>query len=272
MKNSNQSHPVRVYAHRGASMHYPENTILSFLHAIQAGVTHLETDVHQTRDHVIVVAHDQTGERMAGVQKYIKDQDLAEIKTWDAGFGFKDVSGNFPFRGQGLVVSTLDEVFAEFPRTKFNIDVKQHDEATVHGVMEVVLAHKAENRVILSSFEPRIIKLFIRLGFAGFTGISRSAIALLLAVPQFLLPGSMIKGHAIQIPRKWKKYHFDNEMFIRKAHHYELRVDFWVINEPDEAVRLLALGADGIMTDDPARILPVVQEFAYSNQRHFESN
>ena len=44
----------------------------------------------------------------------------------------------------------------------------------------------------------------------------------------------------------------------KECHDLGLRVDFWTVNEPDEARRLLALGADGIMTDDPARVGPSV--------------
>jgi glycerophosphoryl diester phosphodiesterase len=46
---------------------------------------------------------------------------------------------------------------------------------------------------------------------------------------------------------------------IAKLHALGLKVDFWTINDPDEATRLVALGADGIMTDDPARVVPAVR-------------
>jgi glycerophosphoryl diester phosphodiesterase len=46
---------------------------------------------------------------------------------------------------------------------------------------------------------------------------------------------------------------------LAKLHRIGLAVDFWTINDPDEARRLVALGADGIMTDDPARIVPAVR-------------
>jgi glycerophosphoryl diester phosphodiesterase len=44
---------------------------------------------------------------------------------------------------------------------------------------------------------------------------------------------------------------------IEKCHRVGLRVDYWTVNDPDEARALLALGADGIMTDDVAAIAPV---------------
>jgi glycerophosphoryl diester phosphodiesterase len=46
---------------------------------------------------------------------------------------------------------------------------------------------------------------------------------------------------------------------IEKLHALGLGVDYWTINDPDEARRLVALGADGIMTDDPALVVPAVR-------------
>jgi len=46
---------------------------------------------------------------------------------------------------------------------------------------------------------------------------------------------------------------------LEKLRQLGLRVDYWTINDPNEARRLVALGADGIMTDDPARIVPLVR-------------
>src|SRR5262245_31233802 len=76
-----------LYAHRGASAELPENTIEAFLRALEVGATAIETDVHLTRDGHVVVSHDPSGERAAGVPRRICDATLAEVKAWDVGRG-----------------------------------------------------------------------------------------------------------------------------------------------------------------------------------------
>ncbi|MCI6039039.1 MAG: glycerophosphodiester phosphodiesterase, partial [Clostridiales bacterium] len=51
---------MKVYAHRGASAQYPENTMLAFEKAVEMGVDGIETDVHLSRDGQLVLCHDET--------------------------------------------------------------------------------------------------------------------------------------------------------------------------------------------------------------------
>ncbi|MCB1321404.1 MAG: glycerophosphodiester phosphodiesterase [Leptospiraceae bacterium] len=260
-------HPIRVYAHRGSSKTHPENTMVAFEHALEAGVTHLEMDVHVTRDHHVVVAHDAGGERMAGESALLSESTLSEIKKWDAGFGFQDAQGDFPFRGKGLRIPTLTEVLTAFPDVRLNIDIKHHNPDIVSTVIEVVRRHDATHRVLLSSFNPRMVQVIRKLGYEGMTGVSRTELTMIMLIPRWFIPRSSIHGLALQIPRKWKRYYFDNRRLIEKVHYFGKRVDYWVINEVEAALELLEMGADGIMTDDPHLILPPVREFAQTHNR-----
>jgi glycerophosphoryl diester phosphodiesterase len=62
----------------------------------------------------------------------------------------------------------------------------------------------------------------------------------------------------LQSPERFGPLELDRRWVIERAHAAGLRVDYWVVNEPVRAAALLALGADGIVTDDPAAIVPVV--------------
>ena len=64
-------------------------------------------------------------------------------------------------------------------------------------------------------------------------------------------------GSAAQVPVKQGPLRFDRAAFVAKCHSLGLRVDYWVVDDPAEAARLLELGADGIMTNDPAAIAPL---------------
>src|SRR5690606_5339972 len=116
----------RLYGHRGSSGHYPENTLPSFRAAIEGGVPYLELDVWATRDGHIVVHHDENTLRLCGENRRICDCTLADVKELDAGYAFSPDGGkSFPFRGQGITIPSLDELFQACPDALFNIEIKQ---------------------------------------------------------------------------------------------------------------------------------------------------
>src|SRR5690606_16081592 len=77
-----------IYAHRGSSFELPENTLESFALALEVGADALETDAHMTRDGRIVLSHDPSGMRMAGVDRLIRHATLDEVRRWDVGARF----------------------------------------------------------------------------------------------------------------------------------------------------------------------------------------
>src|SRR4029077_18254279 len=78
----------RIIAHRGASSYAPENTIAAFDLALQMGVSHLELDVHLTRDDHLVLIHDATVDRTTNATGPVASQTLAALQTLDAGAWF----------------------------------------------------------------------------------------------------------------------------------------------------------------------------------------
>lgn len=248
-----------VYAHRGASAEYPENTLAAFRRAIELGVDVLETDAHVTRDGVAVIAHDATGARTAGDRRAIRDCTLAEVQAWDAGWSHRDRTGFRAFVGRGHRVPMLEELLQEFPRARFNIDAKARAPRDVDRLVEAVRAAGAEERVCFASFSLSNLRRIRASGFRGETGLSRDEVLWLLVQPLAVLRRFPVGGQRAQIPPRMGPLRFDTPWFLEKARALGLRVDYWVINEPDDARRLVQLGADGIMTDDPARILPVVR-------------
>lgn len=254
-------HPKRLYGHRGAPAECPENTLPSFTRAVELGVDALETDVHLTQDEHVVVAHDPDGRRMADTPREIKHSRLEELYTWDFGFGFIDEHGARPFLGKGVGVVLFDELLEAFPDTPLNVDLKARDKRLVDRVVKAVKRHDAEGRVLLASFDSDVLEWVRDAGYQGAIGLGRKELARLVSVPEKLLRRlpSVARGHAAQVPVRYGPIRFDSERFLEKCHRLGLRVDFWTINDPAEAERLLALGADGIMSDDPRRILPVFE-------------
>lgn len=246
-----------LFAHRGASRELPENTLPSFRLAVELGASFVETDAHMTRDGRLVLSHDETGARMAGVADRISDCTLAQIKRWDAGKKFLDAQGKRPFEGKGYEVPTLEEALAEFPETRFNIDIKDNDLHAADTMLRLLEREGASQRVRLASFHTRVIRHVRGRGYPGGTslGFWEGVWLALGGRPRLHFPA----GTAAQIPCKMGPIRSDTPAFLARCRRLGLAVHYWTINDPDEARRLLALGADGIMTDDPRAILPVMR-------------
>ncbi|QGY42779.1 glycerophosphodiester phosphodiesterase [Maribellus comscasis] len=130
--------PVHGFcAHRGAMVTHPENTIVAFKAAVEAGAQMVELDVWLTQDGKMVIMHDETVDRTTNGSGRISDFTLAKIKKLDAG-SWK--SSDF----EGEKVPTFEEALSVLPRNIWiNVHVKGEGETPV---MAAKLLQK-ENRL-----------------------------------------------------------------------------------------------------------------------------
>ncbi|TMQ27416.1 MAG: glycerophosphodiester phosphodiesterase [Deltaproteobacteria bacterium] len=248
-------HARRLYAHRGASAERPENTLPAFERAVEIGVDALEMDVHVTRDGHLIVAHDDTCARTTGAQRAWRDLDLRDVRRLDAGWGFVAPDGTRPFAGKAVGVPTFEEVLDAFPDMRINVDLK--GDRAVELMLDLVRKTRADGRVTLASFQLATLLAIRRRGYGGETSLSQSEVATLLGLPAVLWRQLPYTGTAAQVPLNAGRIRFDRSTFIAKCHSIGLRVDFWTIDDRTEAARLLGLGADGIITNDPGALRSV---------------
>ena len=95
------------FAHRGFSGQFPENTMLAFEKAVEAGADGIELDVQFSKDGELVIMHDETLNRTAGVDGFVKDYTLEQLKAMD-------VSGKWGDRYGSMEIPTLREYFEHF--------------------------------------------------------------------------------------------------------------------------------------------------------------
>lgn len=247
-------HPRRLYAHRGASAERPENTLPSFERAVELGVDALELDVHLTRDGHLIVAHDDTAARMCAAPVAWSALDLADVERLDAGWGFLAPDGTRPFAGTGIRVPTFEAVLDAFPQLRINVDIKRSGELGAAAMIAAIERARAGGRVTVASFHTSTMVALRRKGFAGETTLSRGEVGSLVSLPAVVWRQLPFTGTAAQVPVSQGPLRFDRAAFVAKCHSLGLRVDFWVIDDPAEVTRLLALGADGIMTNHPAAV------------------
>ncbi|MBK9036651.1 MAG: glycerophosphodiester phosphodiesterase [Myxococcales bacterium] len=248
------AHDFRLYAHRGCPAELPENTLPAFQRAVDLGVDALELDVHLTRDGHPLVSHDPDAQRMSGRAARWTDLDLREAQALDVGHGFVAADGSRPHADRGFRAPTLDELLATFPTVRLNVDVKQWLPPMVRPLLALLRQRKAEDRVTLASFRARTLIAVRRGGYGGETALAQTEVAALLALPRRVIRALPFVGSAAQVPLRAGPVRFDRRGFIDRCHQLGLRVDFWTVDDPAEARRLIALGADGVMTDDPARM------------------
>jgi glycerophosphoryl diester phosphodiesterase len=227
----------RLLAHRGLALEAPENTLLAFLKALSLGAEYLETDVHASRDGIAVISHDPDLRRVAGRAELVSELTLRELQRIDL--------------GDGQTFSSLTEALEAFPDARFNIDIKSAD--AVGPAADAILRARASARVLIGSFSEERRRATVRRlpGVATSAPASRFAVAL-IAAKLGLSPivALALRGiDAVQVPLRGGGMTIATPRMVRRLHAAGVEVHFWTINDEATMTRLLAMGADGLVTD-----------------------
>ncbi len=245
--------PVNL-AHRGASARAPENTLEAFRLAVEAGAGGLELDVHVTRDGEVVVIHDASVDRTTDGSGAVAEMELEEIQRLDAGYRFSPDGGRtFPYRGRGVTIPTLAEVYASFPEARVNADIKKAQSGAEEAVLRVIRSAGAEERTLIASTEHPVVRRFRRISRGHIaTAASRREIAAFYVLSRARL-GALARPvyDALQVPVEHRGIELVTPRFLRAARSTGVRVDVWTINDAAQMRWLLDLGVSGIMTDHP---------------------
>lgn len=150
--------PWLLGAHRGGAGLWPENTVVAFKAAAKRWPDIvLETDARLTADGHVVLLHDATVNRTTDGKGRIAEMTLADVKKLDAGYRFTPDDGQtFPHRGKGVRIATLAEALAACPNSRFEVEMKPAEGIT-QPTLRVIRQAKAEDRVLLASFDSRLM-------------------------------------------------------------------------------------------------------------------
>ncbi|HEY76792.1 MAG TPA: glycerophosphodiester phosphodiesterase [Thermoflexia bacterium] len=239
-------------AHRGASAVAPQNTLAAFRRAAELGADGVELDVRLSADGVPVVIHDAVVDHTTDGTGRVADLPLTALKELDAGSWFDPA-----FAGERI--PTLDEVFEEVGRTLLiNVELKPEpgrDRGVAEAVIRRIERHGLADRVLLSSFDPFILRRARRLapqiplGFLYETApLSRLARLLARAMPG--LRTAAIHPH-------WRLI---RPSTVQRAHNRGRRVIAWTVDTPDAMRHLIGWGVDGIITNYPDQLREVLSQ------------
>ncbi len=251
----------RLVAHRGDSKNHPENTLEAFKSAVEMGVDIIETDVHLTKDSVLVIWHDPTLERNTDGTGTIESHTYEELLKYDAAYTFtKDGGKTFPFRGKGIKLCTLDEALKACPDTRFNVDLKSKNRKIVDEFISVLRKNKAEDRVVCASFHYKNLRAIRKKAPDIMTSITTvEVLSLLLRLKLHMLPKRFKRKIIFQVPEAQAGIKVITPSFIREMHKRDAVIMVWTINDEKDMERLFKAGVDTVMTDDPALLIKVAE-------------
>jgi len=249
------------FAHRGGSAEAPENTLLSFDRAIQAGCDVIETDLRLTKDGEIVTLHDAVLERTTNGHGRVDAMSLAAIRQFDAAHCYSPDGKAYPYRGTGLRVPTLAEAVALDPTVRFNVDLKSRDPRLAQALWEFIDQRRLHDRFLVASHHTATVRRFRSIsGFRVATSAGYAEVVEFWSLTRLRLPRSArLPYDALQVPPRYRGLTVLDERFVAAAHSLGLKVHAFTVDEP-EAMRYWArLGVDGLMSDRPTQLVRAVR-------------
>lgn len=223
----------RIYAHRGASAEFPENTLPAFARAVELGADGIELDVHLSSDGIPVVIHDDSVDRTTNGTGAVAELTLSYLQQLDA--------------GNGATVPTLAEVL-DLVAGKVHVDI------------EVKAGEAADEVVALTASHPNLEFAISSFNHEALRHVRRNSADVELwpltpAISDELLATAKELGSP-QIAAYDKML---NEEIIQAAQQRGIDVWVWTVNDPERAAQLVKWGAVGICTDDPATLIAALR-------------
>ncbi|MDF2448754.1 MAG: hypothetical protein K0R26_1258 [Bacteroidota bacterium] len=237
-----------IIAHRGASAYAPENTLMAFEKAIEMGASIIETDVHQTKDGVVVVMHDMSLNRTTTGKGLVKETFSGNFKQ----FEIKGVRNN-----EKLFPPTLEETIQLINgRCQLLIEIKRGNDyypGIEKNVVELIHKYEAESWIkTIHSFDK---KALLNVAHQDSSINLQKLIVFKLPLASFSFDKQFSKDDF----KSWNGvnvyYRFCSKRVIRKIHKLGKTVYVWTVNDPRTARKLVRRGVDGIITNKPDILL-----------------
>lgn len=225
----------KVQVHRGLERGgVQENTLAAFRAAKSAGGTMIELDVHMSRDGIPVVVHDKNITRISGKTGIVKEMTAKEL-------------------ADAAQVPTLEEVLidAETKGLKVNIELKSNSafgDGVESAVASLLKAHKAENRVMFSSFNPLVLRRLSKV----LPNVPRALLATAERDPEnkfylrWMILGTFARPHMLNYDGR-----FLTAKFAKQLDNRHVPFSVWTVSEPAEAKKFLEMGAKSIISPLP---------------------
>lgn len=240
---------IEVTAHRGASVDYPENTMIAFKKAREYGANWVELDVQETKDGVIIVSHDSNLKRVTGKDININDVNYEEIETIDVSYKFGEKYKN-------EYIPNLDHViiWAKDNNMKLNIELKPTGKEIdlEKTVVDIIENHEFANNVVVTSSKydslKKVKKYNKNIKTIYVLSIAFGDVSDLKYADGFSIEASNI-----------------NKSLIKRIHKEGKEIYAWTVNKEDSINKMIKLNVDNIITDDIKEARTLIDESKKSN-------
>ncbi len=238
-----------VLAHRGASLHKIENSLPAFELALQQGAHGVEMDLWQCASGEWMVIHDAELTELTGTPGHIEKLNYSELKS-------RRLYGRTPSSPSQERIPSLEEALELCKNfALINLEIKGNHlrgRGNESLLLKRLKEFRVEDRVLLSSFNPITLYRFKTMA------------------PHLRRGLLFYEGSALPFRRAWSSPWIDpfslhpskalltKELMIR-AHRHDQKVFAWTINHLHDVKRCLELDVHGLITDDPAEVLKIIQ-------------
>jgi len=242
-----------IIAHRGASAYAPENTLESFEKAIQMGATVIETDVHQTKDSVVVIMHDLSVDRTTNGKGLIKDMSSIDFKQLVVSSSCHTERSRSGVENKAVCPPTFEETIQLINgRCKLLIELKKGNSYYPNiekHIVDLIAKYNAQSWIsTIHSFEKEPLMNIAKRD-------SSINLQKLIVFNLPLVSFNFDKHFNKDDFKNWEGvnvyYKFCSKRVIRKIHKLGKTVYVWTVNNPRKARKLAKRGVDGIITNKP---------------------
>lgn len=227
---------ITITSHRGYGGLYPENTLLGIQKAIELGVHRIEIDVHQTKDGIVVLMHDEDINRTTNETGKVKDLTFEALKQYHVSSDGK--SEPIPsleeaiqlVNGKSILLIEVKKGNSDYPNIEANI-------------VELIKKHKATKWCMIQSFEDDVLIKF-------------NSLAPQLELHKLLLLPYFYSFEKLEFVSEFSIYYkLVSKRLVRKIHEQQKKINVWTVNDNDQMINMIDKGVDGIITDYPALLL-----------------
>lgn len=259
-----------LFAHRGCSTRYPENTLLAFEAALKNNIKALELDVHLTKDNKLVIIHDGNCQRTTGKSYQISKTKFSALRELNAAFTFnKNGSTNckvadlisVPKKEIVTPIPTLEELFklgGDSFIYDIEVKVKRKLRITLKLIDRLAKKYALSHQIILSSFNPFTVAIANRLSFKATALIygeeEDNHCAMVSKFLRFIK--KKIARPTMLKPRRDHAINENKNELNRLCKNKQNRVvATWTVDDKDEAKRLMENGVLGLCSNHPEDLL-----------------
>jgi glycerophosphoryl diester phosphodiesterase len=258
----NGDHHPLVMAHQGGEGEWPSNTMVAFRNAANAGADVLDTDMHMTKDGVLVLMHDSTVDRTTNGKGEIRNLLFSEIRKLNAGYYFTlDDGRSFPYRQQAVQVPSVEELFQEFPEKRLGIEIKDSDPVEAQRFCELIRKYKMQDQVLVSSFGQANMDVFRAECPEVATSATANEVRRFLTFQYVHLTRTIAPAYdSFQVPEAALGRVVISPAFLKAARERNIPVLPWTINEDADLRRVIAMNVSAINTDYPSRLIGMLKK------------